>query len=155
MLPGRAEAKLDLRLVPDMTKDEVVSKLKAHLAKRGFGDIVVNVSGGYGPTETDENSLLIKARRATLKQAGIEYTLYPRARRALAGRGLHRAAAEAARGRLRHWDAAAAPMRRTNGMLIDSKQPEGRRASTKRRCSTSTILYEVARDGEGQRASCG
>ena len=69
MLPGRAEAKIDLRLVPDMTKDEVVSKLKAHLAKRGFGDIEVNVSGGYGPNQTDENSPLIKAEVAALNAA--------------------------------------------------------------------------------------
>jgi len=78
VLPGRAEAKLDLRLVPDMTKDEMVSKLKAHLAKHGFSDIIVNVSGGYGPTETDENSMLVKAQEKTLRQAGIDYTLYPR-----------------------------------------------------------------------------
>ncbi len=71
VLPGRAEAKIDLRLVPDMTKDEAVSKLKAHLAKRGFGDIEVNVSGGYGPTQTDENSPLIKAEQATLADGGI------------------------------------------------------------------------------------
>jgi acetylornithine deacetylase/succinyl-diaminopimelate desuccinylase-like protein len=61
-----------------MTKDEMVSKLKAHLVKRGFGDIIVNVSGGYGPTETDENSLLVKSQINTLKQAGIEYSLNPR-----------------------------------------------------------------------------
>jgi len=78
ILPGRAEAKIDLRLVPDMTKDEVVSKLKAHLAKHGFGDIEVNVSGGYGPNQTDENSPLIKAEVAVLNAAGIENTLYPR-----------------------------------------------------------------------------
>ena len=42
VLPGRAEAKLDFRLVPDMTKDEAVAKLKAHLAKRGFGDVEVS-----------------------------------------------------------------------------------------------------------------
>jgi acetylornithine deacetylase/succinyl-diaminopimelate desuccinylase-like protein len=78
VLPGRAEAKIDLRLVPDMTKDEVVSKLKAHLAKRGFGDIEVNVSGGYGPTQTDENSALIKAERATLADAKIPTTMSAR-----------------------------------------------------------------------------
>ena len=78
VLPGRAEAKIDLRLVPDMTKDEMVSKLKAHLAKHGFGDIEVNVSGGYGPNQTDENSALIKAEVATLNAAGIKNTLYPR-----------------------------------------------------------------------------
>ena len=78
VLPGRAEAKIDLRLVPNMTKDEAVSKLKAHLAKRGFSDIIVNVSGGYGPTETDENSLLVQSQIATLKRAGVPYTLSPR-----------------------------------------------------------------------------
>lgn len=78
VLPGRAEAKLDLRLVPDMTKEEMVGKLKAHLAKHGFSDIIVNVSGGYGPTETDENSLLVESQIEALKQAGIEYSLHPR-----------------------------------------------------------------------------
>ncbi len=78
VLPGRAEAKIDLRLVPDMTKDEAVTKLKAHLAKRGFSDIIVNVSGGYGPTQSDENSLLVQSQIRTLKRAGIDYSLEPR-----------------------------------------------------------------------------
>jgi acetylornithine deacetylase/succinyl-diaminopimelate desuccinylase-like protein len=78
VLPGRAEAKLDFRLVPDMTKDEAVEKLKAHLAKRGFGDIEVIVSGGYGPTESREDSVLIQAGAATLQRAGIDYSLFPR-----------------------------------------------------------------------------
>ena len=78
ILPGRAEAKIDLRLVPDMTKDEMVSKLKEHLAKKGFGDIEVVVSGGYGPTQTPEDSALIEAEATVLKKAGVQYTLYPR-----------------------------------------------------------------------------
>jgi len=78
VLPGRVEAKIDLRLVPDMTKEEAVSKLKAHLAKRGFGDIEVNVSGGYGPTQTDENSVLIRAQQAALTKAGIDYAMSAR-----------------------------------------------------------------------------
>ena len=78
VLPGRAEAKLDLRLVPDMTKDEAVGKLKAHLAKRGFSDIDVVVSGGYSPTQTDENSALIKAEQATLASAKIPMTMSAR-----------------------------------------------------------------------------
>lgn len=78
VLPGRAEAKIDLRLVPDMTREDCVAKLKAHLAERGFGDIEVNVSGGYGPTQTDENSALIRAERAVLMRAGVTYSLAPR-----------------------------------------------------------------------------
>lgn len=78
ILPGRAEAKLDLRLVPDMTFDEAVAKLKAHLTKRGFGDIDVQVSGGYGPNQTAENAALIRAQQATLKAAGVEQSLAAR-----------------------------------------------------------------------------
>ena len=78
VLPGRAEAKIDLRLVPDMTYEEAVSKLKAHLVKRGFSDIEVVVTGGYSPTETAEDSALIRSEQATLKAAGIEQSLAAR-----------------------------------------------------------------------------
>jgi acetylornithine deacetylase/succinyl-diaminopimelate desuccinylase-like protein len=69
---------MDFRLVPDMTREEAEAKLKAHLAKRGFSDIIVNVSGGYSPTETDENSLLVRSQIAALKKAGVPYSLDPR-----------------------------------------------------------------------------
>src|SRR5213075_3369150 len=52
ILPHRAVAKIDMRLVPDMKKDDAVAALKGHLAKRSFGDIEVNVTGGYDPTST-------------------------------------------------------------------------------------------------------
>ncbi|NEX92502.1 M20/M25/M40 family metallo-hydrolase [Caulobacter sp. 17J65-9] len=78
VLPGRAVAKIDMRLVPDMTKDDSVAKLRAHLDKRGFQDVEVKVSGGYDPTETDENSRLIRAQIATYKGMGVPVTLYPR-----------------------------------------------------------------------------
>src|SRR4029077_14567339 len=52
ILPHRAVVKLDLRLVPDMKASEALAALKAHLAKRGFGDIEVNMTGGYDPTST-------------------------------------------------------------------------------------------------------
>ena len=78
VLPGKAEAKLDFRLVPDMTRQEAEQKLKAHLAKRGFSDIEVIVSGGYSPTETPEDSVVVKASSAALNSAGIENSLFPR-----------------------------------------------------------------------------
>jgi acetylornithine deacetylase/succinyl-diaminopimelate desuccinylase-like protein len=75
ILPHRAVAKVEMRLVPDMTKDDSVAKLKAHLARHGFGDVEVNVTGGYGPTETPEESALIKAHQAVLTRAGVPYSL--------------------------------------------------------------------------------
>jgi acetylornithine deacetylase/succinyl-diaminopimelate desuccinylase-like protein len=78
VLPGRAEAKLEARLVPNQTFKEAEQKLRAHLTKRGFGDIEVVVSGGYDPTETPENSRVIRAQRAAYAKNGAEKTLYPR-----------------------------------------------------------------------------
>ena len=78
ILPSRAEAKLEFRLVPAMTKQEAVTKLQAHLAKRGFNDVKVTVSGGYGPNETDEGSLLIRAQKTLFEQSRIPYTITPR-----------------------------------------------------------------------------
>ena len=78
ILPHRAAAKLDLRLVPDMKKDDAVAALRAHLAARGFGDIEVNVTGGYDPTSTPASARLIQAQVALLKRAGIEPVLWPR-----------------------------------------------------------------------------
>jgi acetylornithine deacetylase/succinyl-diaminopimelate desuccinylase-like protein len=78
ILPSKATAKLDLRLVPDQTKAEAEAKLKAHLAKRGYGDIEVKVGGGYDPTQTDEHSSLIQASSAVYKKEGMEVRLSPR-----------------------------------------------------------------------------
>jgi acetylornithine deacetylase/succinyl-diaminopimelate desuccinylase-like protein len=78
ILPSKATAKLDLRLVPDQTAADCEAKLKAHLAKRGYGDIEVKVTGGYDPTQTDENSSLIKASTAVYKQQGMPVSLSPR-----------------------------------------------------------------------------
>lgn len=78
VLPGRAVAKLDLRLVPDQTRAEAQTKLRAHLDAHGFPDIEVNVSGGYDPTEVDENSHLIQTALATYERAGIKATINPR-----------------------------------------------------------------------------
>src|SRR5205809_394805 len=78
ILPHRAAAKLDLRLVPDMKKDAAVAALRAHLKARGFGDIEVNVTGGYDPTSTSSQSRLIQAQVAVLKRAGIDPVLWPR-----------------------------------------------------------------------------
>jgi acetylornithine deacetylase/succinyl-diaminopimelate desuccinylase-like protein len=78
ILPHRAAAKLDLRLVPDMKKDDAVAALRAHLAAKGFGDIEVNVTGGYDPTGTPASARLIQAQVSVLKRAGIDPVLWPR-----------------------------------------------------------------------------
>jgi acetylornithine deacetylase/succinyl-diaminopimelate desuccinylase-like protein len=78
ILPGKALAKLDLRLVPDMTAAESLAALKAHLAKRGFGDIEVRMTGGYDPTSTPRDSAIIRAETAVYGKHGINPVIMPR-----------------------------------------------------------------------------
>jgi acetylornithine deacetylase/succinyl-diaminopimelate desuccinylase-like protein len=78
ILPHRAVAKIDLRLVPDMTAADALAALKNHLAKQGFGDIEVNMTGGYDPNSTAADSPLIVKQLAVYRKAGIEPIVLPR-----------------------------------------------------------------------------
>src|SRR6266851_3834662 len=78
ILPGKAVAKLDLRLVPDMTASEALAALKAHLAKKGFGDIEVHMTGGYDPTSTPADAALIHVEAEVYRKGGIDPVILPR-----------------------------------------------------------------------------
>jgi len=78
ILPGKATAKLDLRLVPDMTAAEALAALKAHLAKKGFGDIEVRMTGGYDPNSTPDDAALIRVETDVYRKGGIDPVILPR-----------------------------------------------------------------------------
>jgi acetylornithine deacetylase/succinyl-diaminopimelate desuccinylase-like protein len=78
ILPHKAVAKLDLRLVPDMKAADALAALKAHLAKHGYGDIEVQMTGGYDPTSTAPDAAIIRAEQAVLQRAGISPVMWPR-----------------------------------------------------------------------------
>jgi acetylornithine deacetylase/succinyl-diaminopimelate desuccinylase-like protein len=78
ILPGKAIAKLDLRLVPDMTADEALAALKAHLAKKGFGDIEVRMTGGYDPNSTPGDAALIRIETEVYRKGGVDPVILPR-----------------------------------------------------------------------------
>jgi acetylornithine deacetylase/succinyl-diaminopimelate desuccinylase-like protein len=78
ILPGKAVAKIDMRLVPDMTASEALAALKAHLAKKGFADIDVHMSGGYDPTSTPADSGIIRVAAEVYKRNGIDPVILPR-----------------------------------------------------------------------------
>ena len=54
VLPSRASAKLDFRLVPDQDPARILELLREHLAQVGFGDVdVVTFNGGEHPVVGD------------------------------------------------------------------------------------------------------
>jgi len=78
ILPHRAVAKIDLRLVPDMTAADALASLKAHLAKQGYGDIEVNMTGGYDPNSTSPDAPIIRKELEVYRRAGIDPIVMPR-----------------------------------------------------------------------------
>jgi acetylornithine deacetylase/succinyl-diaminopimelate desuccinylase-like protein len=53
VLPARASAKVDFRLVPNQTPEKVLKMLRAHLDAEGFTDVHINYLGGEAPARTD------------------------------------------------------------------------------------------------------
>lgn len=53
VLPARASAKVDFRLVPQQTPSQVLTQLRQHLDEHGFSDIEIEFLGGGPPARTD------------------------------------------------------------------------------------------------------
>jgi acetylornithine deacetylase/succinyl-diaminopimelate desuccinylase-like protein len=53
VLPAKASAKIDFRLVPDQTPERVLKLLRDHLDKQGFEDVEITFLGGEAPARTD------------------------------------------------------------------------------------------------------
>jgi len=60
VLPAKASAKVDFRLVPDQTPEQVVKLLRSYLDVQGFSDIQVTFLGGEAPDRTDPDEPFVK-----------------------------------------------------------------------------------------------
>ena len=61
VLPGAATARLDFRLVPDLTPGLIVSLLREHLDKRGFPDVEINELGSAPYAKSSPSSMVARA----------------------------------------------------------------------------------------------
>lgn len=59
VLPARASAKVDFRLVPNQTPEQVLKGLRAHLDDEGFSDVNITYLGGEAPARTDPDDPFI------------------------------------------------------------------------------------------------
>src|SRR5918993_77025 len=60
VLPARASAKVDFRLVPDQDPDDILKKLRTHLDAHGFNDVQITDLGGDPPARTDPDEPFIQ-----------------------------------------------------------------------------------------------
>lgn len=61
ILPHRATAKVDSRLVPNQTPDQALALIRKHLDAKGFADIKIRKLSGYPPAQTSVQTPLVKA----------------------------------------------------------------------------------------------
>ena len=78
VLPCRASAKVDFRLVPNQRPEEVLRQLRAHLDAEGFGDVEVKLLGGEPPARTDPDDPFVQLVAATAEPVyGVPMTIVP------------------------------------------------------------------------------
>ena len=78
VLPARAMAKMDFRLVPDQDPDDISTKLRRHLDSRGFSDITLRLLSGERPARTPVSDPLVEVvRRAVVDVYGREPLIVP------------------------------------------------------------------------------
>ena len=78
VLPAVASAKIDFRLVPDLTPEKVTLLLRAHLDHRGFEDVEVVPGHGEPPSRWPTDSVTARAAVDACRSAyGSEPVVYP------------------------------------------------------------------------------
>lgn len=60
ILPARAGAKLDFRLVPNQQPETVARQLRAHLDAHGFSDVQIRPIGGYPAAKVDPDHPFVR-----------------------------------------------------------------------------------------------
>jgi len=79
VLPAKAQAKVDFRLVPDQRPDDILLKLRRHLDAQGFGHVVVRtLTDNVLPARTPADHPMVRRIAAiTQDYYGVEPVLIP------------------------------------------------------------------------------
>jgi len=78
VLPSRATAKIDFRLVPGQNPAKIYVSLLKHLRRKGFSDITVRKVQEYPAARTESGHGMVRAIVETAREAyGVEPTLLP------------------------------------------------------------------------------
>ena len=78
VLPAKASAKMDFRLVPDMRPDDILDKVRLHLDRHGFEVVDLNLISGVHPFRTDVSSKWAQMAIETSEQTyGKSAVIYP------------------------------------------------------------------------------
>ncbi len=78
VLPAKASAKMDFRLVPDMRPDDIFEKIRKHLDRNGFENVDLTLISGVHPFRTSMSSKWAKMAIETSEETyGKPAVVYP------------------------------------------------------------------------------
>lgn len=78
VIPARASAKIDFRLVPDQDPDDILAKLRAHLDAEGYPDVTVTRLGAMWPDKAAGDDPFVQLTARTGQEVyGLESRLVP------------------------------------------------------------------------------
>lgn len=78
ILPHKANAKLDFRLVPNQRAQDIIPLLRQHLDRHGFTDIQINWWNGYDWSETRPASAVVETALSVYRDYGAPTAVWPR-----------------------------------------------------------------------------
>ncbi|MEO6487347.1 MAG: M20/M25/M40 family metallo-hydrolase, partial [Thermoanaerobaculia bacterium] len=78
ILPHKATAKVDSRLVPNQTPERALALIRQHLDEHGFKDIAIRRLSGYPPAQTSVDTPLVRAGLAVYNKYGLKPSVSPR-----------------------------------------------------------------------------
>jgi len=77
IIPNEARAKLDLRMPPGVSVEQVHHAIRAHLDRQGFSDLQLVLESGYPAARTPLNAPVVQALVETYRAHGYEPVIRP------------------------------------------------------------------------------
>jgi acetylornithine deacetylase/succinyl-diaminopimelate desuccinylase-like protein len=77
IVPDRATATIDMRLVVELTPEAIIDRVRQHLDQRGFDDIAIDVYAAFSHNQTPVTHPAIEAALGTLERWGTAAEVWP------------------------------------------------------------------------------
>lgn len=77
IVPATARCQMDIRLVPNMTVEDTLDKVRAHLDKHGYEEVSLRSLAGYDPARVSLDEPLAQAAIRFIRRLGIEPKILP------------------------------------------------------------------------------
>ncbi|NIR86192.1 M20/M25/M40 family metallo-hydrolase [Candidatus Bathyarchaeota archaeon] len=77
VLPHKVTVKLDTRLVPDQSPKQIIPKIRKHLDKHGYKDIIIRPMDPYDWSKTSVKEPIVQATIHAYRKLGYEPEIWP------------------------------------------------------------------------------